>query len=652
MAMANDGRTWGTRQQAEERAPLLPKPYGAGGVGIEFAPLDDARHLAGVDLDTCRDDVGNLAPWATEVLNRFSTYTEVSPSGSGLKLFFTYDPADATAIRVAMGRETGRKWCKKGSEHPPGIEFYISGRFFAVTDQRHPDAPEELHTMTLADVLWLIEVAGPGMAVDDDDEADAAIEAQERGPSRPTRKHGGGDKSRSAAALRVGAQLRRGGKTFDEMVEAMILDPEVSAWTEEKGLADGKRELRRIWDKAGEDAWKEGWQVNDEGKPISNLANALHALRHAGELRDLFSRDAMLRADMMKRPALQPVRDHDITAVQETIQRAGLTRLSKDTMHQAVQRRASEREFHPVHDYLSSLRWDGQKRLDTWLSYYLGAEHTAYTAGIGRMFLIAMVARVLRPGCKADYMMVLEGPQGARKSTACMILAGDWFSDSLPDLRSGGKDVAQHLNGKWLIEVAEMSALDKAEAAALKAFITRTTERYRPSFGRAEVIEPRQCVFIGTTNKVAYLRDETGGRRFWPVSVTEIDIDALAHDRDQLLAEAVAAFLAGEKWWPDAQFELAHIKPEQDARYEADAWEDAIASYLAELIKANADKEKHRVTVMQVAVHGLGFDKPKLGTAEQRRVGAALERRGWRRGERGTNGERYWIPMVAPGVAK
>lgn len=384
------------------------------------------------------------------------------------------------------------------------------------------------------------------------------------------------------------------------------------------------------------EAWKDGWQTNDDGKPISNLANALHALRNSPDLAELFSRDEMLRADMMMSPTLRPVRDHDVTAVQEGLQRAGLTRLSKDTMHQAVQRRASEREFHPVRDYLDGLRWDGTKRLDRWLSYYLGAVHTPYTAGIGRMFMIAMVARVMRPGCKADYMLVLEGPQGARKSTACGILAGAWFSDSLPDLRSGGKDVAQHLNGKWLIEVAEMSALDKAEAAALKAFITRTTERYRPSFGRAEVIEPRQCVFIGTTNKQSYLRDETGGRRFWPVIVTVIDTDALILDRDQLFAEAVVAFHAGEKWWPDQQFEAQHIKPEQDARYEADAWEQAVADYV---------KDKEKVTVLEVAVHGLGFDKPKLGTADQRRIGAALERVGWERGAR-SNGVRWFTRRI------
>ena len=259
--------------------------------------------------------------------------------------------------------------------------------------------------------------------------------------------------------------------------------------------------------------------------------------------------------------------------------------------------------------------------------------HTAYTTGIGRMFLIAMVARVFKPGCKADYMLIAEGPQGVRKSTACAILAGTWFSDSLPNLHSGGKDVAQHLNGKWLVEVAEMSALDKAEAAALKAFITCTMERYRPSFGRAEAIEPRLCVFIGTTNKVAYLQDETGGRRFWPVTVTTIDIDTLIHDRDQMFAKAVAACRKGERWWPDQAFEAEHIRPEQDARHGADAWRQAIVEFLT---------GQERV-IPQVAVHGLGFDKPKLGTADQRRIGAALERLGWSRGARGTEGKRCWV---------
>src|SRR6185312_2751482 len=195
-----------------------------------------------------------------------------------------------------------------------------------------------------------------------------------------------------------------------------------------------------------------------------------------------------------------------------------------------------------------------------------------------------------------------------------------------------------HLRGKWLIEVSEMHAMSRAEAALLKAFITRSTERYRPSYGRQEVIEPRQCVFIGTTNRDSYLRDETGGRRFWPTKATRVDIEALERDRDQLFAEAATLYRKGVPWWPNRDFEHLHIRPQQEARYEADAWEETIGAYLA----VNA-----KVTIGQVAQHALGIDTGRVGTAEQRRIGAALERLGWRReradGKTDWQGKRWWV---------
>jgi hypothetical protein len=654
-AHADKPATWGSRTAADARATALPRPLGSGGVGVELGDLGDGRILAGIDLDTCRDAAGNFAPWALEVVDRFASYAEVSPSGTGAKVFFLLDPAGLPEFAPLLTPLGAALFKLPGDDHPPAIEFYSGRRYFAVTGEHLAGTPTELRYVPQDALRWLLIEAGPHLAgAGADDEADAAIAAQERPPQRK-QATGGKDKSRSALAFRKGCELRRDGASFEGMVEAMRLDPEVAAWVADKGEADNQRELRRIWDKAGADAWKGDWQLNDKGTPRSNLANAAHALRHAPELAELLARDDMMRQDMLTHlvpgamvppeiDLVRPVQDADVTAVQEWLQKAGLPALSKDTTHQAVQLRASERAYHPVRDYLRGLRWDGRPRLDKWLTYYLGAKHTAYTSGIGRMFMVALVARVFKPGCKADYMLVLEGPQGALKSTACGILAGRWFSDALPDLRSGGKDVAQHLNGKWLIEVAEMSALDKSEAAALKAFITRTTERYRPSFGRKDVCEPRQCLFIGTTNKAAYLRDETGGRRFWPVKVGDrIDVEALAHDRDQLFAEAVHLFRQKKPWWPDRDFEAEHIRPEQDARYEADAWEEAVAHYLARVAKEK-EEAKRRTTVLQVAVQGLGFDRSKVGRAEQNRIMAVFERLGWR-GFR-SNGVRWYAPGV------
>jgi predicted P-loop ATPase len=393
--------------------------------------------------------------------------------------------------------------------------------------------------------------------------------------------------------------------------------------------------------KSSEAEWLVECQMNSRNEPRPNLANAIHGLRRAPELQDLLAYDEMLRAPLLLRavpgsdaggPYPRPLRDTDVSAIQEWLQLAGLAGLPKDTAHQAVEQRTHEGAFHPVRDYLGGLVWDGTPRLGAWLHRYLGVEATDYASRIGTMFLIAMVARVFRPGCKADYMLVLEGPQGARKSTACRILGKDWFSDALPDIRVG-KDVSQHLNGKWVIEVAELSALDRAEAAALKAFITRPEERYRPSYGRREVVEPRQCVFIGTTNREAYLRDETGGRRFWPVKVGKVDTEALARDRDHLFAEALAAFREGAVWWPDAVFEQKHIAREQEKRFEADAWEEAVCVFL---------QGRTKVTVLEVAQGGLKMDLQRLGTSDQRRIMAVLERLGWKRGQRQSDA-RPWV---------
>jgi hypothetical protein len=388
--------------------------------------------------------------------------------------------------------------------------------------------------------------------------------------------------------------------------------------------------------------WKGHCIMNERDAIPPVLANVLCALRRHPGLSGCFAADEMALLPMLVKPLPgtdgkglpRPVSDADVAGVQELLQREGLVKLGRETTHQAIDARAAERPYHPVRGYLDSLAWDGRERIGGWLTTYLGVEATEYTAAIGRMFLIAMVARVFDPGCRADYMIVLEAAQGKLKSTACRVLGGPWFSDALPDV-GVGKDASQHLAGKWLIEIAEMSALthSRAESAALKAFLTRQTERFRPAYGRKEVVQPRQCLFIGSTNKELYLRDETGGRRFWPVKCGRIDIEALERDRDQLFAEATDRYKHGEEWWPDADFESQHIQAQQEARFEADAWEQPIAAWLA---------GRNNVTVIEVAEGALAVEKQSLGRADQNRIMAVLTSLGWKRGER-QMARRPWV---------
>lgn len=386
--------------------------------------------------------------------------------------------------------------------------------------------------------------------------------------------------------------------------------------------------------KAERQDWRAGWHRSDNGSPLPNFANVLTALRQSPDMH------GMLRYDEMRQCATletaipntppdsaipRPLSDADILAVQEHIQHLGLHRASKETVRDACDLHARQNAYHPVRDYLRGLKWDGTKRIDKWLSYYLGAESDdpGYLAAVGSMFLIAMVARVMQPGCQSDHMIILEGGQGIRKSTACRILSGGWFSDTMPDLAKGDAvRISMHLRGKWLIEIAELSSFSAAESHTLKEFLTQREEKYIAKYGHKETAEPRQCTFIGSTNEATYLRDPTGARRFWPVLCGNIDIDALTADRDQLFAEAMVAYCEGRPWWPDREFEAATIKPQQAARYDQDAWSSIIENWLRrEYIRS--------VTVTEILTSALSFAPHQINRSAEMRSAAILKQLGW-----------------------
>ena len=232
-AMADKPATWGTRAAAEERFGTLPRPYGDGGVGFELGDLGDGRCVAGIDLDTCRDDAGTFTPWALAVVDRFATYTEISPSGTGCKLFFMLNADDMRSMLPLL--KLGVVFRDGKAKHPPGIELYTGGRYFTVTGQHLAGTPAELVPVSRATVEWLLTEAGPALK---------AKAAKKAGPASTA-------KGRSEAALRKGAELRRSGASYDQMVQRLRADPATAEWVQDKGDAANGRELRRIWEKAG-----------------------------------------------------------------------------------------------------------------------------------------------------------------------------------------------------------------------------------------------------------------------------------------------------------------------------------------------------------------------------------------------------------------
>jgi putative DNA primase/helicase len=268
-------------------------------------------------------------------------------------------------------------------------------------------------------------------------------------------------------------------------------------------------------------------------------------------------------------------------------------------------------------------------RIETWLLDYCNVESSDanpnnYAMSVGSKILIAAIARIFEPGCKSDHLLVLESPQGYGKSSLVRILAGDWFTDQLSD--PGGKDASMQLRGAWLIELAELSAFGRTDMERLKAFFSQQTERFRLPYGRRVIEVPRQCVFIGTTNSESWLKDETGGRRFWPVRCgAPIDLVGLKRDRDQLWAEALHCYRAGTSWWLEDQRVIAEAAEEQRGRYQEDVWQDRVADHAEQL------SDNLRAVSIPEILNQLGIEVAKQDQRAANRVAACLKRAGWER---------------------
>jgi len=297
---------------------------------------------------------------------------------------------------------------------------------------------------------------------------------------------------------------------------------------------------------------------------------------------------------------------------------------SKEATLDALVVTARENSFHPVRKYLSGLVWDGELRLERWLVECMGASaksdnRKAYLASAGTKFLIGAVARVMRPGCKMDNVLIFEGEQGRGKSTAVHALFGEWYSDA--PLPLGDKDAYQNITGIWGYEMAELDSFNKAESTTAKSFFSQIRDRYRPSYGTMAEDFKRQVVFLGTTNQDEYLRDYTGNRRYWPVRCHRVNVDLVRQWRDQLWAEALACYKADAIWWPTYEEKLIY-EAEQDSRLQLDPWHYPIQDYLHAVIS-------DFVTTDEILLEAIKRDHAHQTRQDQNRISPIMKSLGW-----------------------
>lgn len=374
------------------------------------------------------------------------------------------------------------------------------------------------------------------------------------------------------------------------------------------------------------------------GNPHYNVDNALRVLERYDKIKDLVWYDEFHQKYFTKWNSKKPREwedkdDIDLMRIMQTD--IGLVRMSKQMVQDAVLSHAHTRSRNEPKDWLKTLTWDGVSRIHGFFPNYMGSVDTDYTRAVSKNFWISMAARIFSPGCKMDNMVILEGPQGKFKSTALNVIGGQWFTEANEHPTS--KDFYQILQGVLIVEIAELDAFSKAETETIKRVVSTPSDRFRPPYGRAPKRFPRQCIFVGTTNESHYLRDATGARRFWPITITDIDLSAITNDREQLFAEAVHLFKKGEPW---------HIVPksaedEQESRRESDIWEDVISNYV---------EGRENVTILDICQSDqcLGMDIDRADRRTQLRIAKILKVLKWEcKGQRKVLGknQKVWAPI-------
>jgi hypothetical protein len=397
-----------------------------------------------------------------------------------------------------------------------------------------------------------------------------------------------------------------------------------------EGMADplSRKELETIWNSIGERAFEEAAEVdlmvNHKKEPYMNIENVKKILSEDEDFKDRIVFDTFLQSYRYRASKNEAYRDlHDadeITITREiSVKYNGFAMISLTLVRAAILEVARTKNVDCAIDWIRGIKWDEVPRLDTWLSKTFNVEENEYHKAVGGNWLKGMARRIVEPGCKFDYVLVLEGPQGTKKSTSLGILGGEWHVETTaaPD----NKDFLMLLQGNLIIEFSEGETLSRGEIKQLKALITTQYDKFRSPYERHVQVHPRRCVFAMTTNQSEYLKDETGNRRWLPVAtIGEANIEWLRTNRDQLLAEAlyrVETLKETTYEFPDEIFD------EQYKRQVSDPNEDRIVEWYHTVL--NDDQKRKGITSHMVFTGALGQFNGKFSKRDQMEIANVLK---------------------------
>ena len=383
-------------------------------------------------------------------------------------------------------------------------------------------------------------------------------------------------------------------KSFKAMEDFATSNKEVRKVIAAETLSEAKYDFIDDLESYEEDIdWMQELEVDGRGSYLSTANNINLIFSNDPRLKGLFKHNDFdgkryvfghLPWRRIDKP--EPVKNVDYSGVRNYIESIyGITGNLKIEDSMALE--FEKNIYHPVQDYLNGLEWDGKERLDTLLIDYFGAEDSIYTREASRVTLLGGVGRILKPGIKFDLVLTLVGGQGAGKSTLVKKLGQEWFSDTFITVH--GKEALEQIQGAWLIEMAELSGMRKADIEAVKHFISKQEDTFRPAYARSSETYRRQCIFIATTNTRDFLTDPSGNRRFIPVDIDtsmatrDIFTELTEQEVDQLWAEAVQRFKKGAKLYMSKEAE-AIAKEQQKNHSETDYRRGIIEEYLNMLL--------------------------------------------------------------------